>query len=78
MPVGGRGGWRVYSRQTEPGWYWSAGAMHLSFIVFGIVGTLYPRLADDVVDIMAPLLLVVVLAMLAIIVYSTTFKRRSD
>ena len=65
MPVAGRGGSRVYSRKTEPTWYWIACATQVLLISLGIVGTFRPDIAGSVVDATAPILLVIVLAILA-------------
>ena len=66
MPVAGRGGSRLYSRKTEPTWYWLACAAHVFLVSLGIVGTFRPHIADMIIDAAAPILLVLVLALLAI------------
>lgn len=77
MPVVGRVGSRMYSRKTEPTWYWVACATYVSFISLGLVGTFRPDIVGMIVDAAAPILWVIgLLLIFAVMVAAVRRKPR--
>jgi hypothetical protein len=64
VTIGALIAWSVYERAKQPRRYWAVCALHAFFVAFGIFGTFRPDLVGIVVRAAAPILLVVVVAIL--------------
>lgn len=78
MPIGAGVAWRVYSRVTQPGWYWGAGATHVVLIGLGIAGTFRPDIADSIVDAAAPIFWVIGLLLILAVMASAVRRKPRD